>query len=149
MFDLNTILSAALQQAVEQATKPLLERIERMQDQINGTLAALDTRITALENNPAIGADTTLVRDIRTALLGMLKDDADIYGVVRDVAIEAARFAAEEAIDEHCQNYDHDSYDNLSSTLAEMGDIDDYVKREELRSDIEEIIDNATISIRL
>ena len=42
MFDINTIFAQALAAAVAEAVKPLIERI------------------TALENNPAIGVDTTL-----------------------------------------------------------------------------------------
>jgi hypothetical protein len=49
MIDINTILTQALAAAVAEATKPLVERI-----------AALETRLLALENNPAQGVDTTL-----------------------------------------------------------------------------------------
>jgi hypothetical protein len=44
MFDLNTIISQALTQAVEQATKPLIERITALESQ------ALAERVTELEN---------------------------------------------------------------------------------------------------
>jgi len=49
MIDINSILTQALAAAVAEATKPLVERI-----------AALETRLLALENNPAQGVDTTL-----------------------------------------------------------------------------------------
>lgn len=51
MFDLNTILSAALQQAVEAATKPLLERIRD-----------LEIKAVALESRPG-GTGGGLTRD--------------------------------------------------------------------------------------
>lgn len=49
MIDINSILTQALAAAVAEATKPLVERI-----------ATLETRLLALENNPAQGVDTTL-----------------------------------------------------------------------------------------
>ena len=56
MIDINSILTQALAAAVAEATKPLVERI-----------AALETRLLALENNPAQGVDTTL-NALETAL---------------------------------------------------------------------------------
>lgn len=52
-FDINAILSAALATVVAEAVAPLVERI-----------ATLETRLAALENNPAIGVDTTLERRV-------------------------------------------------------------------------------------
>jgi hypothetical protein len=61
MIDINSILTQALAAAVAEATKPLVERI-----------AALETRLLALENNPAQGVDTTL----ETRLLALEKHTA-------------------------------------------------------------------------
>ena len=67
MFDLNQILSAALNAAVAEAIKPLVERIEKLEfaviDRHQRLLVlegALTDRVAALENNPAQGVDTTL-----------------------------------------------------------------------------------------
>jgi len=49
MIDINSIINTVIAAAVAEATKPLVERI-----------AALETRLLALENNPAQGVDTTL-----------------------------------------------------------------------------------------
>ena len=61
MIDINSILTQALAAAVAEATKPLVERI-----------AALETRLLALENNPAQGVDATL----ETRLLALEKHTA-------------------------------------------------------------------------
>jgi hypothetical protein len=64
MFDLNQILSAALNAAVAEAIKPLVERIEKLESTANAnnfTVGGLETRVKALENNPAVGVDTTLL----------------------------------------------------------------------------------------
>ena len=66
-IDINTILSAALATAVAEAVAPLVERI-----------ATLETRIAALENNPAIGVDTTLERRV-AALEGSRQMSADAF----------------------------------------------------------------------
>lgn len=67
MFDLNAVLSAALQQAVEAATKPLLERIEKLEfcnaerhQRILVLEGALTDRVAALEER---GTGGGLTRD--------------------------------------------------------------------------------------
>lgn len=64
MFDLNTILSAALQQAVEAATKPLLERIRD-----------LEIKAAALESRPA-GTGGGLTREEVREIANEAAEDA-------------------------------------------------------------------------
>jgi len=80
-MEINVILSAiqsafatSVQQAVAAATAPLVERIEKLETNCTAyeilhknqhdALVALRDRITALENNPAIGVDTTLEKRV-------------------------------------------------------------------------------------
>jgi hypothetical protein len=69
MFDLNQILSAALNAAVAEAIKPLVERIAVLElrvDTLSSQHVAIGERLAALENNPAQGVDTTLTDRVVT-----------------------------------------------------------------------------------
>lgn len=151
MSDLNIFLSAiqaafnsAVKAAVDQATAPLVERIAALEDQAIVTSNAVDKRITALENNPAQGVDATVERDIRAALIALLKDDPDVYGVLRDTAIEAANVS----IESHTEQYDHDSYDNATSTVEDY-DFDDFMtKSDDLEDAIRDTVRGMSFEIR-
>lgn len=165
MFDINAIVSAALTAAVEQATKPLLERIVALEARIEKLDNAyyidyrvLADRLTALENNPAIGVDTTLLARVvaleneESNTLSNAIDNLDgqewFWEKVSRKAGQAALAVVEEAMEDHCSGYDHDDYDRVSSAVDEL-ELDDLVKREELHAEIQDIMDNATVSIRL
>ncbi len=158
MFDLNLVLNAALTQAIEAATKPLVERIEALEnivaefsptmrlhdaDRFAGIEVAhgmLADRIEALENNPAIGVDTTLLARV-VALENIVAEfSPTMHTTASD---ERVREIAEEVMDEHCSSYDHDDYDRVS------GAVDDFVRKDDLREEICDVIDSATVSIRL
>lgn len=109
MFDLNTILSAALQQAVEAATKPLLERIETLQSTATGYEILFNhfkKRIDALEERATGG------------------------GLTRDEVREIANQAAADAISDHASEYDHDDFvsDLSSIDWSDYIDIDSAVR---------------------
>ena len=81
MIDINTLISNALIVAVQEATKPLVERIEALQTNCAAYEILFNEtrgRIAALENNPAIGVDTTLEQRI-TALEGSKQISADAF----------------------------------------------------------------------
>ena len=151
MFDLNAIVSAALQQAVAEAIKPLVERI------------------TALENNPAIGTDTTLEQRV-VALEYITAESRStvqpaVAGVITpEMIVESMNKAEwlwekvnayietgiddrmERAIDDHCSTYDHDDYDRHISD-------DDIHFERDLEDQIEEKVNdalrNASFEIRV
>ena len=112
MFDLNQILNAALNAAVAEAVAPLVERIavlERRIDTLSSQHVAIGERLAALENNPAQGQDLT-----------------PTTGLTRD-QVEAL---IEQAMEEHCESYDHDDYDSHISDDDKHidGDLDDAVR---------------------
>jgi len=84
MIDINAVLSQALKAAVDEALKPLIERIE------------------ALENRPVVQVDESrMVDELNTKEWFWDKVNRYVDGQI------------EEAIDEHCTNYDHDQYDEV------------------------------------
>lgn len=144
MIDLNTLISNALIAAVQQAVAPLNERIATLESACatqHEAMVAMRDRIAALENNPAQGVDTTLLQ--RVAAL-----ESETQGENRYLNRDDVAALIEEAMDDHTSSYDHDDYDSAVSKLDDMPDLDDYVTRDSVREEIEDVLNNATISIR-
>jgi hypothetical protein len=151
MFDLNAIVNAALTAAVAEAIKPLIERI------------------TALENNPAIGVDTVLEQRV----VALENITAEFSPTMRPaVHIDEAKMVEalnsqewfweklrrttdaqiEQAMDDHCSAYNHDDYDNVVSNWNDE-DPADFLREGDLCDQIDdrvhETLRNATFSISI
>lgn len=177
MIDINTIISQALAAAVQQALQPLQQEYANKMGQMAQQIAALEARLLALENNPAQGVDTTLnawemamqnrvdsadavAKRLHERVAALEKHTAvlDQHGGIVEYLDDQEWFwdklrrftdgAVESAIEQHCEDYDHD--DMLMK--HEMPDMDDYIKREdfdsEVRDAVHDTLDNATLSIR-
>jgi hypothetical protein len=138
MFDLNAILSAALQQAVAEAIKPLVERI------------------TALENNPAIGTDTVLAERVKALeeRPAVHIDEAKMVEALnsQEWFWEKLRCTTdaqiEQAMDDHCSTYDHDDYDNVVSNWNDE-DPTEFVREGDLSSQINDVLNGASFDVRI
>lgn len=156
MFDLNTILTQALTAAVAEATKPLLERIEKLETNCNAyeimfrshieRLEALETRLTDADLFTKTTEVTMPINEAR--LVEVLDQQEWFWEKLMRKAGEAAESAVEEAINDHCSTYDHDDYDNTSSAVNDV-DLDDLVSRGDLEDAINSALHNATITIRI
>jgi hypothetical protein len=132
MIDINSILTQALSAAVAEATKPLVERI-----------AALETRLLALENNPAQGVDTTL----ETRLLALEKHTAvlDQHGDILEYLDNQEWFW--EKVSRYITNYSDitvDELHNIKGRLVELEAHEDNVYHYDkgaVKTLIEEAID--------
>ena len=136
MFDINAIVNAAISSAVEQATKPLLERLQGLQNSLERQhegMVAMRNRITVLENNPAQGVDAP--RSFENL-------DQEFWDKVRgfiDSGIEAG-------LEEHCSTYDHDSYDSVVSDVEDT-DLSNLVTQDSVEDMIRDVINNASFSV--
>ena len=157
-ININAILSQALAAAVAQATAPLLERIAALEAQSADRHArlrvlegALTDRVAALENNPAQGVDTTLERRVAALEAGWQPEEAlerlDNQEWFWNKLRNFTDGAVEKAIEEHCEEYDHDAYDRVVSALDGV-DLDDYIKRDDLDSEMRDILEDARIHLR-
>jgi hypothetical protein len=151
MFDLNQILSAALNAAVAEAVAPLVERIavlERRIDTLSSQHVAIGERLAALENNPAQGVDTTLTD--RVVALEQRMDH--VIDASEKRIREIAEAAAEQAMDNHCESYNHDDYDSVVSNWNDE-DPADFLREGDLHDQIDdrvnETLRNATFSISI
>ena len=151
-IDINTILSAALATAVAEAVAPLVERI-----------ATLETRLAALENNPAIGVDTTLERRVAAleniaaeytpatitadAFVTHLDNQEWFWEKLTRKAKEVADAAVEQSMDHHLECYDHDNYDDIASKVDDMPDADDFVSKDDLSEAVRDAVSDLSFEI--
>ncbi len=146
MIDINNILTQALAAAVAEATKPLVERI-----------ATLETRLLALENNPAQGVDTTL----ETRLLA-LEESKGMTAAAFVTYLDSQEWfwekvrrfadgAVEQAIDNHEEGMSHYDEDDIDTKIDAAIEQHEENKTHGDDDDIEEIVqkllNSASISI--
>lgn len=143
MIDINTLISNALIAAVQQATAPLVERIAALENQAIVTSNAVDTRITALENNPAQGVEPAITID-EVRMVEALNSQEWFWEKLQN-RIDAG---IESAIDTHCETYDHDSYDSAVSTVEDH-DFDAFVTSDSLDDAVREAVGNLSFDIRV
>lgn len=155
-ININAIISQALAAAVQQALQPLQQEYANKMAEMAQQIAALETRLLALENNPAQGADTTLEK--RVAALETHTAVLDQHGGILEYLDNQEWFwdklrrftdgAVESAIEQHCEEYDHD--DMLMK--HEIPDMDDYIKREDFDSEVldavRDTLEDARIHLR-
>ena len=170
---INAAVNARLTEVLQQHANtiaPLMDQIHNL-DAICQTqheaMVAMRDRITALENNPAQGVDTQAPsvlaaqytpisnEQIKAALqewatkdsLVEYLDQQEWFWEKLQRRIDAA---TEQAVDNHCETYDHDNYDEIASKVDDLPDnLDDYVTRDEVRSEIEDVLNNATLSLSI
>ena len=159
MFDINKIINDTIAAAVSTHITEYANKMAEMAEKIT----ALEMRLLALENNPAQGVDTTLekriaaletntadtigeidtikqqlvVLDQHGGLLEYLDNQEWFWNKIRNFTDSAV----EQAIDMHIETYDH-------SDFVTGDKLDDYVQKDDFRSEIEDVLNNATIRIR-
>jgi hypothetical protein len=114
--------NTAVQAAVAEATAPLIQRIA------------------ALENNPAVGVDTTLEARVKALESAAAEGEERIR--------EIANSEAEAVLFDHKSTYDHDAFDDLVGTWGDVSP-DGFVDRDNLDETVRDLLDNATVSFRL
>ena len=158
MFDLNQFVSAALNAAVAEAIKPLVERIAVLElriDTLSSQHVAIGERLAALENNPAQGQDLTLMRDV-AAEVNKVVDSEDFWHRIGNYVTEqvgnTVEAKIEEAMDNHLETYNHDDYDSVVSNWNDE-DPADFLRESDLCDQIDdrlhETLRNATFSISI
>lgn len=128
MFDINAIITQALNAAVQQATAPLLERIAALEDQaivtsnrINDRISSLETKLTEANLFTKTCGDGGLTRDQVEALI-------------------------EKWMDDHTSQYDHDSYDDTASKVYET-DFDDFVTNDSIEDAVRDAVGNLSFEV--
>lgn len=143
MIDLNTLISQALAAAVQQATAPLLERITALEAQSADRHARLRVLEGALTDRVAALESTS------TQSIGVLLENLDNQEWFWEKIREFTGNVVEQAIENHTDCWDHNDF----VTKDKLPDMDDYVKTENLESEVldavRDIMEGATVSIRI
>jgi hypothetical protein len=94
MFDINSILTQALAAAVAEAMLPLQQEYANKMGEMATRIATLETRLLALENNPAQGVDTTLDTTLETRVAALEKHTAvlDQHGGILEALVDQEWF---------------------------------------------------------
>ena len=130
MFDINTILAQALADAVNARITEVLQQHANIVGALAERIAALETEVLALGNVEEIKYRIATLEDGK----GMSED-----------RVEAL---IETAIEQHCAEYDHDSYDSVVSTV-EDADLDEIVSKDTVEDMVRSAVNDAEITIRI
>ena len=143
MIDINTIISNALNAAVQQAIAPLVEQIAKLEsdlaqavsvvEQRTERIAALETKLTEANLFTQMTPATITADAFVTHL-----DSQEWFWEKLQNRIDSA---VEAGLDDHCSNYDHDSYD------AVVSDSDDYAKTDDLEDAVRDAVSNLTFEV--
>ena len=140
MFDINKIINDTIAAAVSTHIITLQQEYANKMAEMAEKITALETRITALEH-----AATQPLALNKEELIEHLDNQEWFWGKIRNFTDGAV----EQAVEQHCEMYDHDDM----VMKHEIPDMDDYVKREDLDSEVRDavrdIMDGATVSISL
>jgi len=148
LLDRVAALEARVASVVEQLANRLWSADQANLEQSLKALAALEARLAALEAAPdlqrfddELAYLTSRVSALEAAPAG-LQRFADGRPITAESIREIAEAAAEAALDEHCESYDHDGYD------AHVND-DDKHPEGDLEEKVREVIDGLEITLSL
>jgi len=148
MFDINAIVNAAIAAAVEQHISTLQQAYANKMAEMAEKIDALEARVKALEAKPLEQATPEPPAAIDEAkMVEALNSQEWFWEKLTSKAKEVADAAAQEAIEDHCQTYDHDDYDRTSSAVNDL-DLDDLVSHDGLQDTVRDVLSDATISVR-
>jgi hypothetical protein len=142
MFDLNAIVNAAIATAVAEAIKPLIERIETLEASMENTktrMGLAEARITDIVVQPAVAVD-------EAKMVEALNSQGWFWEKLHSKISDHVSSRVEEAMDDHCSTYDHDEYDNVVSNWNDE-DPTEFVRESDMESKINDVLNNATVSI--
>ena len=155
MFDINTAINTAIAAAVAEATKPLIERITTLETKL--AEAALFERTTEVtvpvdeaklaealnsqewfweEISRYITNNSNITVDELHNIKQRLSDAEDRLDKITTASDERIQGMVERAIEQHCEEYDHDDM----VMKDDIPDMDDYIKREDLDSEVHDAV---------
>lgn len=169
MFDINTAINTAIATAVAEATRPLLERINALENivaEYSPTLAKPAVQVDAAAAVEALNSQEwfwekvgrfvtdngNITVDDLHGFKQRLADAEDRLDKITTASDERVQEIVEQAIEDHCETYDHDEYDSMyqewggeeASEFVKDSDIED-----KINDTVNDILRNATFSISL
>ena len=163
-FDINALFSAAVLNAVNAATAPLVERIELLERSLvvadkaaQGNESDLSSRVEDLETivrDRLFGEQPDKYKtsdlDEMSSRLSLLEDKMDNISEASDQRIkEIAEEVAEAAFYEHNDLYDHDEYDRFDDRVEEKVNdaVSEAIEEIDFEDKVRDIMRHASVSI--
>jgi hypothetical protein len=129
MIDINTIFNQLLNAAVEAHITAIQQQHANIVGELAQRIAALETKLT----EAALFQKETNVTVDMDALRHLVKPMIDSV--------------VEQAIADHCEDYDHDNYDNIASQVDDLPDFDDFVRGDELDDKVRDAVRDLTFEV--
>jgi hypothetical protein len=150
-FDINALFSAAILNAVNAATAPLVERINALQHSATTDIANLTQRIELLERSLVVADKAAQGNESDlSSRLALLEDKMDNISEASDQRIkEIAEEVAEAAFYEHNDLYDHDEYDRFDDRVEEKVNdaVSEAIEEIDFEEKVRDIMRHASVSI--
>lgn len=134
MFDFNAVVNAAIAQAVNEALLPL-------QQEYANKMGEMAQKIAQLEAQLAEGLTAAVSVTVDEEKMVEALDKREWFWEKLGRFVDGR---TEEAIGEHCGNYDHDEYDRAVEKIDDLNFDEDAVEDK-----VRDLLDNSTISIRI
>jgi len=165
MFDINTAINTAIAAAVEQATRPLLERISTLETRLaeaapaeqatpNALSAAafvtyLDQQEWFWEKLSRFVAENgnITVEDLH-GFKQRLADAEDRLDKITTASDERVQEIVEQAMNDHCETYDHDQYDEVYNEWGGE-EASEFVKDGDIEEKINDALRNASFEVSI
>lgn len=128
MFDLNTILSAAIKSAIDSATADLRQQIATLEERHRVSQEAHVQRIEALEERITATPSPAGQINLRST---------DFVQAVEVITARLVEDAVSEAMSDHCNEYDHDDF---------LTEIDDSAVEDSVREAVRNLSFEVTVS---
>lgn len=129
MIDINNIVNTAIQQEINKAITNYVDAyMADVQQEHQQQLAALQKEITELKQQRAVSPATGegLAKDV-------VQDLLENNPAIKQAVYEIAHDAAEAAMADHLEGYDHDEYDRIVSFVDEdLPDFDEFITKDDL-----------------
>ena len=152
MFDINALINNAITTAVAEAIKPLVERIEALEQRtltLSSQDVAMGGRIAALENIAAEYTPAPAVTIDEAKMVEALNSQEWFWEKLTRKASEVAQATVEHTMDLHQECYDHDSYDEIASKVDDMPDADELAKTCDIRDAVRDAVQDLSFEIRV
>jgi len=165
MFDINTAINTAIATAVEQAVKPLVERISTLETRL--AEAALFTQTTSVtvpvdeakmvealnsqewfweKVGRFVAENGNITVEDMHGFKQRLADAEDRLDKITTASDERVQEIVEQAINDHCETYDHDQYDDMVTVWGGESP-DEFVKDDDLRGVVQDIMNDASFEV--
>ena len=145
MIDINNIVNTAIQQEINKAITNYVDAyMADVQQEHRRQIAAMREEVEQLKQQRADSPAPNFTGQEVTALqLCITHETSPVYNAICRIARDVAVATAEEVMDEHKEEYDHDSYDSAASAIEDanldsLPDFDEFVKYDDLGSAVED-----------